>query len=81
MLKHQGLAEVQKQALLDQLKRSESKNKALLRTTMQRPSMVDVNSVPEVSFLNLYLERLTNDQKLEPNLLSISPRQSRIDGR
>ena len=36
MLKHQGLAEVQKQALLDQLKRSESKNKALLQTTMQK---------------------------------------------
>lgn len=56
---HLGLAAVQKNSLLDQLRRNESKNVSLLKTDRHRASLKDVNSVPEVNFLGNYLSTMT----------------------
>jgi hypothetical protein len=65
---HLGLAAVQKNSLLDQLRRNESKNVSLLKTDRHRASLKDVNSVPEVNFLGNYLSTMTYDQKPDPKL-------------
>jgi len=71
---HLGLASVQKNSLLDQLRRNESTNENLLKTNRHRASLKDVNSVPEVSFLGNYLATMTQDQKPDPSLFqTISP--------
>lgn len=56
---HLGLASVQKNSLLDQLKRNESKDSKLLKTDRVRASLKDINSVPEVNFLGNYLATMT----------------------
>lgn len=63
---HLGLANVQKEALMEQMYRNDSKQQSLLKTDSKRASMMNTNQVAANNFLGIYLDKITSEQKLIP---------------